>query len=90
MNQPTALQKPTRLEQAQSRLELAFTNLERVVSNAPGCATLESSDQFTLELEQENAALRKRNETLSALNGRIVSRLDSVIARLKTAVSARG
>ena len=90
MDQPAALQKPTRLEQAQARLESAFRSLEYAVANAPGFATMENSSQLTLDLEQENAALKKRNETLSELNDRTVTRLDSVIVRLKSAAGDRG
>ncbi len=90
MNQPIGLQKPTRLEQAQARLESAFSNLEHAVANAPGFASMENSSQLTFDLEQENAALKKRNETLSELSDRTVTRLDSVIVRLKAAVGARG
>ena len=90
MNQPIGLQKPTRLEQAQARLEFAFSNLEHAVANAPGFATVENSSQLTLDLEQENAVLKKQNETLSELNDRTVTHLDSVIVRLKAAAGARG
>ena len=88
MDQPIALQKPTRLEQAQSRIDSAFTALEQAVANAPNISAAENSTQLTLELEQECAALKNRNETLIELNVRIVTRLDGVIARLKAVADA--
>ena len=93
MDQPYALRKPTRLEQAQSRLDLAFVALEHAVAKAPAIGVVENSTQLTSELERENAALErenaaleKRNKTLNDLNARIVTRLDGVIARLQAVV----
>ena len=88
MDQPIALQKPTRLEQAQSRLDLAFVALEHAVAKAPAIGAVENSTQLTSELERENAALKKRNKTLIDLNVRIATRLDGVIARLQAVVDA--
>ena len=88
MDQPIALQKPPRLEQAQRRLASAFAALEQAVASAPNIGAAENSTQLTLELEQENAALKDRNETLIELNVRIVTRLDGVIARLKAVADA--
>ena len=90
MDQPNALQKATRLEQAQNRLDSAFLALEHAVSKSLSLGAAENSTQLTSELEQENAALKKRNESLKELNARIVTRLDGVIARLKAFADARG
>lgn len=87
MNQPNALQKPTRLEQAHARLDSALANLETVVAQGIGPSGAGERDDART-LRTENAALKRRNDTLSDLNGRIVARLDAVITRLKTATDA--
>ena len=85
MSQLSALKKPSRLDQARIRVDAALSDLENALENSilPGC-TLGGS-QPGHKLEQENAILRKRNQTLTKQNSRIVSRLDDVIARLKAA-----
>ena len=89
MIQQSALHKPSRLEQAQSRLETAIAKLEAnaaATSLAP--IRTEAVDQHARDLEQEIVTLRDRNRTLDETNVRVGERLDDVIHRLKSAVEA--
>ena len=89
MIQQSALYKPSRLEQAQSRLETAIAKLEAnaaATSLAP--IRTEAVDQHARDLEQEIVTLRDRNWTLDETNVRVGERLDDVIHRLKSAVEA--
>ena len=60
MIQSSALHKPTRLQQAQSRLDSALANLERVAAEYPGGTPATSApDSGRIEaLESEVVALR--------------------------------
>jgi len=87
--QQTVLQKPSRLEQAQARLDSALAKLEVVAGEHADQAPAGTVDDGrTRELEAEVEALTERNRSLSQTNDQIGERLDAVIARLKAAVGA--
>ena len=96
MSQSSILYKPSRLDQAQSRLDLALDNLEHVAANSEKRVAANSDNsqisvptgQLLLDLEQENDLLKRRNFALDELNQRVSSRLDTVIMRLKTALGS--
>ncbi|MEK9724393.1 MAG: DUF4164 family protein [Rhodospirillaceae bacterium] len=90
MNQPTALHKPTRLQQAQARLDSALTSLEAAAARRAAAAEARGDepvdDGRVQALESELAEARRRNAQLQDVNGRVAGRLDAVIHRLKLAV----
>ena len=88
MSQSSILYKPSRLDQAQSRLDLALDNLERVAASGDNSQISVPTGQLLLDLEQENDLLKRRNFALDELNQRVSSRLDTVIMRLKTALGS--
>ncbi len=88
MSQSNILYKPSRLDQAQSRLDLALENLEGIAAKSDNSPTSVPTDQFLLDLEKENDLLKRRNCALDELNQRVSSRLDIVIMRLKTALGS--
>tara|TARA_B100000700_G_scaffold279783_1_gene329001 strand:+ start:354 stop:620 length:267 start_codon:yes stop_codon:yes gene_type:complete len=88
MSQSSILYKPSRLDQAQSRLDLALDNLEHVAANRDSSQVSVPTDHLLPDLEQENDLLKRRNHALDELNQRVSSRLDTVITRLKTALGS--
>ncbi len=88
MGQSNILYKPSRLDQAQSRLDLALDNLEQIAANGDNTQISVPTDQLLLDLEQENDLLKRRNCALDELNHRVSSRLETVILRLKTALGS--
>ena len=88
MSQSNILHKPSRLDQAQSRLDLALDNLEQIAANSDTSKISVPADQLLHDLEQENDLLQRRNYALDELNQRVASRLDTVIMRLKTALGS--
>ena len=88
MSQSNVLYKPSRLDQARSRIGLALDNLEHAAANSDRSQISVSTDNILLELEQENDLLKRRNHALDELNQRVSSRLDTVIIRLKTALGS--
>ena len=83
MSQANALQKPTRLAQAQARLESALSKLENAASEAAARAGEAAGPR---DLQAEMADLKRHNKILEDTNIRVGERLDAVIARLKSAV----
>ena len=88
MSQSNILSKPSRLDQAQSRLDLALNNLEYIAANRDSSQISMPTDRALPDLEQENDLLKRRNYALDELNQRVSSRLDTVIRRLKTALGS--
>ena len=88
MSQSNILSKPSRLDQAQSRLDLALDNLEYIAANRDSSRISMPTDRVLPDLEQENDLLKRRKYALDELNQRVSSRLDTVIRRLKTALGS--
>ncbi len=80
----TALQKPTRVHQAQDRLDRAVARLETVIKNrAVSSATLDERD---IKLKDELRQLRAQHDNLKQFNDEVGDCLDTVITNLKTAL----
>ena len=84
MAKNTALQKPTRVHQAQDRLDRAVARLEMVVKGR--VVNLAARDERGIKLEDELRQLRVKNVNLKQFNNEVGDCLDRVITDLKTAL----
>ena len=84
MAKNTALQKPTRVHQAQDRLDRAVARLETVIKS--GAASSAARDERGIKLEDELRQLRVQNVKFKQLNDEVGDCLDTVITNLKTAL----
>ena len=85
MAQNTVLKKPTRVVQAQSRLDQAVARLEHAIQSRPVAASGDEDGQLAT-LQAEVQSLRSANAGLKQVNDQVAGRLDTVIANLKTAL----
>ena len=80
----SALEKPTRVHQAQDRLDRAVARLETVIKGrALGSA---ARDERGIKLEDELRHLRLQNVNLKQFNDEVGDCLDTVISNLKRAL----
>ena len=79
-----ALQKPTRVHQAQDRLDRAVARLETVIKDRTMSAA--ARDERGIKLADELRQLRVQNVSLKQFNDEVGERLDTVITNLKTAL----
>ena len=84
MAKNTALQKPTRVHQAQDRLDRAVARLEAVINSR--AASSAGADECGIKLEDELRQLRVQNVNLKQFNDEVGDCLDTVITNLKTAL----
>jgi len=84
--QNTVLKKPTRVQQAQGRLDIAVERLEAAVRRRADAAAMAGAepDQRITPLQAEVADLQARNRQLKDINSQVAGRIDGVIANLKT------
>ena len=101
MAQNTALQKPSRVEQARGRLDAAVARLESALAARPAAlaagdgdgsrhaaldtALAEAGAQVS-RLQSELDKVRATNADLARVNDQVASRIDGVIANLKTSL----
>ena len=80
----TALQKPTRVHQAQDRLDSAVARLETVIKDR--AVSFAARDERGIKLEDELRQLQVQNVNLKQFNDEVGDCLDTVITNLKTAL----
>ena len=80
----TALQKPTRVHQAQDRLDRAVARLETVIKDR--AVSSAARDERGIKLEDELRQLRVQNVNLKQFSDEVGDCLDTVITNLKTAL----
>ena len=80
----TALQKPTRVDQAQDRLDRAVARLETVIKDR--AVSSAARDERGIKLDDELRQLRVQNVNLKKFNDEVGDCLDAVITNLKTAL----
>jgi glutathione S-transferase len=100
--QITALQKPSRVEQARGRLDAALAKLESALAAKPASqgdnpdaavggalsgAMAEATARIS-DLQAELDKVRARNAELHRVNDQVGTRIDGVIAKLKSSVGA--
>jgi hypothetical protein len=83
--QPTALQKPTRVKQAQGRLDAAVGRLETALQRIRPAGDGEV-DAEVARLRQEVDNLNARNSELVRVNESVSARIDVVIGNLKASL----
>ena len=84
MAKNTALQKPTRVHQAQDRLDRAVAHLETVIKSRSLSSA--ARDERGIKLKDELRQLRVQNVNLKQFNDEVGDCLDTVITNLKTAL----
>ena len=81
MAQKIVLQKPSRIQQAEDRLQSAIVLLENAIQDA---SSIDSSpDERVLALEAELEDLKLQNKNFRTLNDKVGSSLEKLIVRLK-------
>lgn len=95
MAQNTALKKPTRVQQAQGRLDQAVARLESALAERGpalgGSAGAETGDETGAQvaaLRAEVDQLTSQNAELKRVNDHVAGRLDTVIDNLKSSLDA--
>ena len=73
----SAIQKPTRIDQAQARLDRAVARLEAALANGEG------NGGQAAGLAEKIRAFERENVALKEINALVGRRLDSTIVRLK-------
>ena len=86
MAQKTILQKPSRVQQAEERLQSAVARLEVAIEVAIQDTSISesTSDERVVALEAELQDLKLQNKKLSTVNDKVGSSLDKVIVKLKS------
>lgn len=87
--QPTALQKPSRVQQAQGRLDAAVARLESVLARRrpeSGGAAGDETGAEVARLREEVDRLNARNLELLEVNDSVAARIDGVIDNLKASL----
>ena len=81
-----SIQKQSKVEQSQDRLEQAVARLETII-DATGVRPSELVQNTDIEaLKEEIKQLRQENIALRRVNDQVSSRLDSAIGRLRTVI----
>jgi hypothetical protein len=91
--QNTALQKPSRVEQARGRLDAAVAKLEAALASRPAPvpsgeidgALAEAGAQIA-ELQNQLETMHAKNADLKRVNEQVAGRIDGVIAGLKSSL----
>ena len=85
MAQKIILQKPSRIQQAEDRLQSAVARLEEAIEVAIQDTSISdsTSNERVVALEAELQALNLKNKHLRTVNDKVSSSLDKVIVKLK-------
>ena len=82
MAQKIILQKPSRIQQAEDRLQSAVARLEGAIQDTS--ISDSTSDERVVALEAELQDLKLQNKKLRTVNDKVGSSLDKVIVKLKS------